>query len=95
MKSILVAFAVLAAGVFATDELQIDVTHKVEPDCTRKSQKGDKIQVHYRGTLENDGKEFDASMYFTKNLSIDLLLSTSEHLKFTHRIFWPALSLFC
>lgn len=30
-------------------------------DCTRKTQAGDKIHVHYRGTLESDGSEFDAS----------------------------------
>ena len=29
--------------------------------CTRKTQKGDKIDVHYRGTLASDGSEFDAS----------------------------------
>lgn len=30
-------------------------------ECTRKTQRGDTIQVHYRGTLEKDGSEFDAS----------------------------------
>ncbi|MCJ1314315.1 Peptidyl-prolyl cis-trans isomerase fpr2 [Agyrium rufum] len=30
-------------------------------ECTRKTQKGDKIDVHYRGTLASNGKEFDAS----------------------------------
>lgn len=29
--------------------------------CTRKTVKGDKIEVHYRGTLASDGSEFDAS----------------------------------
>lgn len=29
--------------------------------CTRKSQRGDTINVHYRGTLAADGKEFDTS----------------------------------
>ena len=40
--------------------LQIDVTHKPET-CNHKTVKGDKISVHYRGTLEKDGSEFDAS----------------------------------
>lgn len=31
------------------EPLDIEVTRKVE--CDRKSQKGDKIDVHYRGTL--------------------------------------------
>ena len=33
-------------------------------DCLRASaepQTGDKVNVHYRGTLESDGSEFDAS----------------------------------
>lgn len=29
--------------------------------CTRKTQVGDKIAVHYRGTLAADGSQFDAS----------------------------------
>ncbi|MCJ1359257.1 MAG: Peptidyl-prolyl cis-trans isomerase fpr2 [Icmadophila ericetorum] len=40
------------------EDITIDKTHTVQ--CTRKSQKGDKIQVHYRGTL-TDGTKFDAS----------------------------------
>lgn len=30
-------------------------------ECNRKTVAGDKINVHYRGTLEKDGSEFDAS----------------------------------
>lgn len=48
------AVSVLAA------ELKVDVTTAVE--CERKTQKGDTIEVHYRGTLTN-GNKFDASMY--------------------------------
>ena len=29
--------------------------------CERKTKKGDKIDVHYRGTLQSTGKEFDSS----------------------------------
>lgn len=39
--------------------LRIDVTRDIE--CTRKTKKGDTVHVHYRGTLESDGTEFDAS----------------------------------
>lgn len=32
-----------------------------EITCTRKTKSGDKIDVHYRGTLASDGSQFDAS----------------------------------
>ncbi|KAI1383979.1 uncharacterized protein F4822DRAFT_57570 [Hypoxylon trugodes] len=53
--------ASLTLGVVASDpsELKIDVTLPVE--CDRKTQKGDNIQVHYRGTLAANGNKFDAS----------------------------------
>ena len=42
------------------DGLEIEY---LTPDitCTRKTVKGDKIDVHYRGTLQDTGKEFDSS----------------------------------
>lgn len=39
--------------------LGIEVTKEVE--CTRKTVKGDKVDMHYRGTLASDGSQFDAS----------------------------------
>ncbi|KAF2255122.1 hypothetical protein BU26DRAFT_527956 [Trematosphaeria pertusa] len=48
----------VAATAFA-DHLKTEVTNAVE--CNRKTKAGDKINVHYRGTLEKDGSEFDAS----------------------------------
>ncbi|KAJ8606886.1 hypothetical protein MRB53_040639 [Persea americana] len=53
-------FTLLVVGAAALDEpLDIQVTKKV--DCTRKSQRGDKVKVHYKGTLASDGSKFDAS----------------------------------
>jgi FK506-binding protein 2 len=55
------ALASAATTALAAD-LKIDVTRAVE--CERKTQAGDKINVHYRGNLlENGevGKQFDAS----------------------------------
>jgi FK506-binding protein 2 len=40
-------------------DLQIEKTHEVE--CTRKTQNGDNVHMHYRGTLASDGSQFDAS----------------------------------
>lgn len=53
------ALAAVATTVFAEEVVEIEVTRPVE--CERKTQKGDKISVHYRGTLQADGKQFDAS----------------------------------
>ncbi|KAH9825741.1 Pfam:DUF3661 [Teratosphaeria destructans] len=39
--------------------LQIEYTESVA--CPRRTQNGDKLSVHYRGTLQSTGEEFDAS----------------------------------
>ncbi|KAF2260420.1 hypothetical protein CC78DRAFT_501655 [Lojkania enalia] len=46
-------------AVINNEFLKTEVTEPVE--CSRKTVAGDKINVHYRGTLESDGSEFDAS----------------------------------
>lgn len=55
-----VLLASAALGALAAEDLKIDLTVPVE--CDRKTQSGDKVQMHYRGTLAADGKQFDASM---------------------------------
>lgn len=55
----LILLASAANGALATD-LKIDVTLPVE--CDRRTKAGDKINVHYRGTLQSNGVKFDASM---------------------------------
>ena len=56
------ALATIATSVLAA-EVKVEVTRAVE--CERKTKKGDKISVHYRGNLQEAdgkvGKEFDAS----------------------------------
>ncbi|KAL2262243.1 hypothetical protein VTK26DRAFT_2035 [Humicola hyalothermophila] len=62
MQHLILSLSLLASaavGVLASDDLKIDVTLPVE--CERKTQKGDKIEVHYRGTLQSNGEKFDAS----------------------------------
>ncbi|XDG08664.1 hypothetical protein ABKA04_008279 [Annulohypoxylon sp. FPYF3050] len=64
MRNFLFSLSLVASitlGALASDssELKIDVTLPVE--CDRKTQKGDTIQVHYRGTLASNGNKFDAS----------------------------------
>jgi FK506-binding protein 2 len=63
MQRLLLSLSLLASaavGALAADELKIDVTLPVE--CDRKTQKGDTISVHYKGTLQSTGAKFDASM---------------------------------
>jgi hypothetical protein len=67
----------LATTVPAADEVKIDVTQAVE--CERKSQKGDKISVHYRGTLANDGIRFDAS--YDRSTPLSLIVGDGQVFK--------------
>ncbi|KAF8475800.1 hypothetical protein BDZ91DRAFT_673757 [Kalaharituber pfeilii] len=51
----------LFLGLAAAEELKIEKTGGVTDCQGRRTQKGDAISVHYRGTLETDGSQFDAS----------------------------------
>lgn len=51
--------ALLFASQTIAAELGIETTHSVP--CTRKTTKGDTVQMHYRGRLQESGEEFDAS----------------------------------
>lgn len=55
--------SLLALLSAAPAALAADVTteYTETKECTRKSQRGDTINVHYRGTLASDGSQFDAS----------------------------------
>jgi len=56
---ILLALTSIVMAVPDIPGLDIEVTKQV--DGKRKTQRGDSIDVHYRGTLAKDGSEFDAS----------------------------------
>ncbi|TGZ79057.1 hypothetical protein EX30DRAFT_342721 [Ascodesmis nigricans] len=58
-SAIITTLGLLATSVLAS-EYQIITTYKPE-ECTTKTNKGDTISVHYRGSLESNGEEFDAS----------------------------------
>ncbi|KAF4301621.1 putative fk506-binding protein 2 precursor protein [Botryosphaeria dothidea] len=49
----------LFAPTILADDLDIQVTRP--KSCSRKTHSGDKIEVHYRGTLQGDGSVFDES----------------------------------
>ncbi|KAF2192189.1 FK506-binding protein [Zopfia rhizophila CBS 207.26] len=59
MKFIYTLLAAVPVVLALDKPLNIEVTEPAE--CSRKTKAGDKVNVHYRGTLESDGTEFDAS----------------------------------
>ena len=72
MAKLLIPLAVLLCLVVAImaegekkkiTKLQIGVKKRVpESECDQKSRKGDKLHMHYTGTLYDDGSEFDSSI---------------------------------
>ncbi|KAK9457405.1 hypothetical protein V1511DRAFT_493531 [Dipodascopsis uninucleata] len=73
-----VIVAVLILSVMDTVEagfsaaLQIGITKKIPAaDCKRKAKKGDKLEIHYTGTL-TDGTVFDSSISRGKPFSFTL-----------------------
>lgn len=61
MRFLAVSIAALATAASTVLAAEVDVVVTNAVECERKSQKGDKISVHYRGTLQDGGKQFDAS----------------------------------
>ena len=72
----LFALFALLSSVSASG-LGIEVTEKVV--CTRKTQKGDTVDMHYRGTLASDGSEFDAS--YNRGQPLNFVLGAGRVIK--------------
>jgi FK506-binding protein 2 len=80
MQRVLLSLSLVASaafGVLASEELGIDVTVAVE--CDRKTHTGDKIDVHYRGTLQSNGQKFDAS--YDRNAPFSFTLGNGQVIK--------------
>ncbi len=72
LPSLLVAaLSTLAASAAAAEGLEIEY-QTPDIECTRKTVKGDKIDVHYRGSLLSTGNEFDSSYSRGNPLSFEL-----------------------
>lgn len=72
------SFLLLSLSALATAaELGIETTHQVE--CTRKTANGDHVSMHYRGTLQADGSEFDSS--YKRNSPLSFPLGTGRVIK--------------
>ncbi|KAJ5130365.1 uncharacterized protein N7515_006404 [Penicillium bovifimosum] len=76
MRLITILVATLGSLAAAAD-LGIEVTHPV--DCERKTVNGDKVSMHYRGTLQADGSEFDSS--YKRNSPLTFALGTGRVIK--------------
>jgi len=57
----IILLGALAQAKTAPSKLQVGVKFKPE-ECDRKSTKGDKLDMHYTGTLFDDGTKFDSSL---------------------------------
>ncbi|KAH8169081.1 FKBP-type peptidyl-prolyl cis-trans isomerase domain-containing protein [Sarocladium implicatum] len=75
--ALLLSLVASTIGFVAAAELQIDVTLPVE--CERKTQKGDKVSMHYHGKLAETGKKFDAS--YDRNQPFSFKLGTGQVIK--------------
>ena len=67
----------LAGFAAAGDQLKIGKLRTVE--CDRRSTAGDKMTMHYRGTLLDGGKQFDAS--YDRNSPFTFTLGVGQVIK--------------
>ncbi|KAL9065716.1 MAG: hypothetical protein Q9161_008051 [Pseudevernia consocians] len=58
---------------------EVTTEHTVQNTCTRQTQRGDSISVHYRGTLAADGSEFDAS--YNRGKPLDFTVGKGQVIK--------------
>lgn len=72
--SILVA---ALGSLAAAAKLGIETTHSVE--CDRKTANGDGVSMHYRGTLQSTGVEFDSS--YKRKAPLTFKLGTGRVIK--------------
>merc|ERR1712183_603061 len=77
MNKLFILLALCTAVVFSAEQLKIGKLKKVA--CDRKSKAGDRLYMHYRGTLKDGGKEFDSS--YKRNQLFDFVLGGGQVIK--------------
>ncbi|KAL1629518.1 hypothetical protein SLS54_001267 [Diplodia seriata] len=70
LRCLVLVLPLLASSSARAADVEIDVTKSVS--CSRKTQSGDSIEVHYRGSLQSDGSVFDESYKRGKPFSFTL-----------------------
>lgn len=58
---------------------EVTTEYTITNECDRKTQRGDSISVHYRGTLASDGSEFDAS--YNRGQPLDFTVGKGQVIK--------------
>lgn len=61
LLSLFVVLLTSTTSAAAASDEKVTTEYTLTKECTRKTQRGDTISVHYRGTLASDGSQFDAS----------------------------------
>merc|ERR1711881_50412 len=77
MTKLFILLALCTAVAFSAEQLKIGKLIKVP--CDRKSKAGDRLYMHYRGTLKDGGKEFDSS--YNRNQLFDFVLGGGQVIK--------------